>query len=105
MSWILIDDLNDIDKIPSGSAFRLFATKEGMKNGYWTPKGGLEYILIDIPGNEMFLSCLSDGEQGNTMCLLKKHGRSYVTGKEVKRMLLCDLHEVYVNKHPHYIVQ
>ena len=105
MHWISIENLDDNDKIARGAAFKLLPTKEGALIGNYIPKCGLIYILVDLPGEDhMCLTCLSEGEEGNTMSLLKKQG-TYVLGKEVKRMLLDKIQIVLINKMPKYEIK
>ena len=104
MSWMPIERLNNSDKIPKGVTFKLLPTKEGIAARNYIPENGLDYILIDLPEDYMCLSCLSEGEEGNTMSYLKKHKDGYVTGKEVKRMLLDNVQKVLINLSPKYVI-
>lgn len=106
MGWIPIDALKDDDKIASGVAFKLLPTSKGIRFGNYIPEKGLIYILVDLPEDHMCLSCISEGEQGNTMSYLKKHvGSTYVLGKEVKKILLDDIQFVLINMKPRYFVE
>jgi len=107
VSWINIKNLKDNEEILSGTAFHVLSTKKGREIGHWCPKEGYKYMLIDLPGEYMWLGCFSAGKEGNVMlCKLKKSTGIHrcVLGKEVKRMLLDDIQEVLINKNPHYTV-
>ena len=105
MSWISIYILKDNDKISKGVAFKLLPTPEGTIAHNYIPEEGLYYILVDLPGDHMCLSCISDGEQGNTMSYLKKDSDCYITGKEIKRILLDKTQLVLINMTPKYSVR
>jgi hypothetical protein len=86
-NWISIKGISDDMKIWSGSKVRLYNVFEGYKDKY------LEYLVCYIYGNNDYLqlTCLSQGEEGNIICVIKKDTPNhYSSGKELKRMMDID---------------
>lgn len=86
-NWISIKDISDDMIIWSGSKVRLYNVFEGYKDKY------LEYLVCYIYDNNDYLqlTCLSQGEEGNIICVIKKDKPNhYSTGKELKRMMDID---------------
>ncbi|MDQ0360768.1 hypothetical protein [Breznakia pachnodae] len=92
-NWIPIKDISDDMIIWSGSKVRLFNVFEESKK----EDTYLEYLVCYIYGNNDYLqlTCLSQGEAGNIICVIKKDKPNhYSTGKELKRMM--DIDNSYV---------
>ena len=101
IKWIPVENLRDDDIIPRGIALKFLPTDEGVKIGNYIPKEGLIYILVDLPGEFMCLSCISSGEEGNTMSYLKKH-KNGVISEELKRKTLDKIQKVLICFDPKY---
>ncbi|MDR3060712.1 MAG: hypothetical protein LBU57_01200 [Dysgonamonadaceae bacterium] len=104
--WIPIKDIKDDDKFYRGTAFKLLPTEAGKKIGHSYSEEGLEYIMFPFVGESEYMSliCLSVGEAGNTICNMKMADKWFVEGREIKRMLLSDLDEVFINPDARYQV-
>ncbi len=96
-----IKDISDDDKVYRGATFLFFSTPKGLECGVFIPDDGLTYILA----SNGFLVCLSIGEEGNITCQLDFGEKPYAIGKEIKRMLLCDLHDVYISPKMKYSIE
>ena len=101
IKWIPVEDLQDDDIIPKGVALKILPTDEGIKLGNYIPSDGLIYILVDLPGEFMCLSCISPGEVGNTMTYLRKQ-KNEVMGSELKKMMLDEIQRVFICFNPKY---
>ena len=87
MTYIPISQLNDDTKIWSGIIVRLYNIGLNVSN---KSKDYYEYLISEIYGNNEYLqlTCLSQGEAGNIICILKKDlPNHYALGKELKRMM------------------
>ncbi|MFI3231542.1 MAG: hypothetical protein R3Y29_08360, partial [bacterium] len=93
-----IKDINDKYIVWTGTSFLFLPTKKGLEFEVSIPKEGLLYILASNGS----LVCLSTGEEGNICSNLDFGKKTYVDGKEVKRMLLSDLQEVYISRKVKY---
>lgn len=111
MGWMLIDNLQDDEKIYLGECIRFYNTEKSIEDRCALPCGKddyLDYIVSEIYDNcEYFqLTCLTEGEGGNITCVLKRdNGGCFVTGKEIKRMLQTDLHKVLINTQPKIVIE
>ena len=84
MGWIPVSDLQDDSKIWAGNRVRIFNVGLNVIN---KSEDYFEYIVSFIYGDNQFLqlTCLSQGEGGNTVCVLKKDlPNHYATGRELK---------------------
>lgn len=91
--WVPLKDIADDEKIWSGTIARIYDGISRQDHFY-------DYMVTFIYDNTEYLqlSCLSQGEGGNIICVLKREpGRNYSTGKELKRMLGSEGHSVYIN--------
>ena len=87
MNWIPISQLSDDTKIWSGIIVRLYNVGLNVSD---KSKDYYEYLISEIYGNYEYLqlTCISQGEAGNIICILKKDSPNhYSTGKELKRMM------------------
>jgi hypothetical protein len=110
MSWMLIENIKDNDKIFKGACIRFYNTAKSITEHRALPCGEddpIDYIISAIYNNSEYyqLTCLTQGEGGNITCVLKRENGSYfVTGKEIKRMLQTDLYKVLIRKEPEIII-
>ena len=105
MCWKAIEKLRDDDKIGCGALIRFYDTDKAVAEGVGLLVEPMDYILSPIYGNSEYfqLVCLSAGEEGNIVCVLKCQGR-YTLGAEIKRMLVSGWYEVFINIEPKIIV-
>jgi len=84
--WILLHELSDDDKVWAGTIVRL-------DNVMLTPDDTIlcyDYLVSYINGDSEYLqlTCLTAGEAGNILCVLKKDlPNHFALGAELKRML------------------
>jgi hypothetical protein len=106
IGWILIDNMLDDEEIYTGVCIRFYNTAKGLAEQCALPCGKddpLDYVITEIYDNREYfqLTCLTEGEVGNITCVLKReNGNHFVTGKEIKRMLLTDLYKVLIHLQP-----
>jgi hypothetical protein len=82
--WMPLSDIKDNEKIWSGSRVRLYNVGLNVAD---KSEDYFEYIVSDIYANSQFLqlTCLSQGEGGNIICVLEKDKQNhYALGKELK---------------------
>jgi|GEM_PF-556039 hypothetical protein len=103
-AWQKLETINDNEKYYAGTTFLLLPIETGIKSRLSAiPKEGLYYLMAESRSNHRVfeLVCLSMGEQGNVSSVIDKEEHShYVTGKELKRMLLTDLHRTFICQDP-----
>jgi len=106
MSWKLIDELKDNDKIYKGTLIRFYDKEKAISEGVRLPIQPIDYIISPVYANNDYfqLTCLSKGEEGNITCVLKAQD-SYILGIEIKRMLLSDYYRVLINNKPDIVVK
>lgn len=106
MSWRLIEELKDDDKIYAGALIRFYNKDKAISDGAALWVEPTDYIVSSIYANTDYfqLTCLSKGEEGNIVCVLERQA-AYTLGREVKRMLYSDLYEVSINTEPEIIVK
>ena len=83
MDWIPLSKLDDNIKIWAGARIRLYGINDNAEDYY-------EYLVSFIYANSEYLQlvCLSQGEAGNIICVLKKDlPNHYALGKELKHMM------------------
>jgi hypothetical protein len=111
MDWMLIDNIQDDEKIYKGACFRFYNTEKSLAEQCALSCGKddhLDYVVTEIYDNiEYFqLTCLTEGEVGNITCVLKReNGNYFVTGKEIKRILQTDLYKVLINTQPKIFIK
>ncbi|MCL2023089.1 MAG: hypothetical protein FWG82_01820 [Oscillospiraceae bacterium] len=87
MNWLPLSELKDDEKIGTGRKIRLYnvgLNVESKADDYF------EYMVSFIYENNQHLqlTCLSQGEAGNIICVLEKDlPNHYAFGKELKRMM------------------
>ncbi len=96
-----IKDINDEYIVWRGTSFLFLPTKKGLECGCLIPNEGLIYILA----SNGYLVCLSSDEEGNISSHLDFGNNNYAIGKEIKRMLLSDLQDVYLSQKVKYTVE
>ena len=87
MNWISLSELKDDEKIWPGRKIRLYNIGLNVEN---RADDYLEYMASFIYNNDehLQLTCLSQGEEGNIICVLEKDlPNHYALGKELKRMM------------------
>lgn len=85
--WISLKDISDDMIIWSGTKVRLYNVFKGCES---KRDIYLEYLVCYIYDNNDYLqlTCLSQGEEGNIICVIKKDiPNHYSTGKELRRMM------------------
>ena len=95
MNWIPISQLSDDAKIWSGIIVKLYNVGLNVSD---KSKDYYEYLISEIYGNNEYLqlTCLSQGEAGNIICVLKKDlPNYYALGKELKRMM--DIENTFID--------
>ena len=95
MNYTPISQLNDNAKIWSGTIVRLYNIGLNVSDN---SKDYYEYLISEIYGNNEYLqlTCLSQGEAGNIICVLKKDlPNHYALGKELKRMM--DIENTFID--------
>jgi len=83
VNWIPLSEIDDNIKIWAGSRIRLYGINDNAEDYY-------EYLVSFIYANSEYLQlvCLSQGEAGNIICVLKKDlPNAYALGKELKYMM------------------
>jgi len=84
--WVSLNELSDDEQIWAGTVIRL-------DNVMFTPDDSVlcyDYLVSYINGDSEYLqlTCLTAGEAGNILCVLKKDlPNHYALGAELKRML------------------
>ncbi|WP_221637611.1 hypothetical protein [Listeria booriae] len=94
--WFSLKEIDYSFQIWSGAVVRVYEGSEYEENY-------LDYIVSFIYDNIDYLqlTCLSKGEEGNIVCVLKKVvGEHYVLGEELKKMMDYENQVVLVNCHP-----
>ena len=87
--WLSINEISDEEKIWAGTIIRL----ENVTDMPGYSMTNFDYLISYIFGNSEYLqlSCLTAGEAGNILCVLKKDlPNHYALGAELKRMLGCE---------------
>jgi len=90
MEWLPLANLNDDTKIWAGTKVRIYNVGLNVSN---KSDDYYDYLVSFIYGNNDFLqlTCLSQGEAGNIICVIKKDSPNhFATGKELKRMIGMD---------------
>lgn len=99
--WIPVREISDETQIWSGTIVRVFGVNNSEKEFY-------DYIVSFIYDNNDYLqlTCLSQGEGGNIICVLQTEPSSnYSLGRELKRMMDDGTDSVFVNFNPECIVK
>jgi len=103
-AWQELKTITDNEKYYAGTTFLLLPIETGIKSELSTiPKEGLYYLMAESRSNHRVfeLVCLSIGELGNVSSVIDKEEHfHHVTGKELKRMLLTDLHQTLICQDP-----
>ncbi|WP_136479696.1 hypothetical protein EPD62_002215 [Acetivibrio thermocellus] len=100
-NWIPISEISDDTQIWSGTIVRVFGVNNCKEDFY-------DYIVSFIYDNTDYLqlTCLTQGEGGNILCVLKTEPNSnYSLGRELKRMMDDGTNSVFVNFAPECIVK
>ena len=87
MEWIPVPKISDEKIIWAGMKVRLYGVGLNVED---KTDDYLEYIVSFIYGNDEFmqLTCLSQGEAGNILCVIKKDSPNhFARGKQLKRMM------------------
>ncbi|KGR85311.1 hypothetical protein [Lysinibacillus odysseyi] len=99
--WIPVREISDETQIWSGTIVRVFGVNNSEKEFY-------DYIVSFIYDNNDYLqlTCLSQGEGGNIICVLQTEPSSnYSLGRELKRMMDDGTDSVFVNFNPECVVK
>lgn len=102
MNWKLIDELHNDEKIHYGALIRFYNKDKAVTKCSNLPIEPCDYIISPIYANDDYfqLICLSQGEEGSIGGILKRQ-EYYVTGAEIKKMLVSDLYKILININPH----
>ncbi|NMD72721.1 hypothetical protein HHO41_21065 [Bacillus sp. DNRA2] len=98
--WISVKEIADDTRIWSGTIVRIFRgalNEDNCEDSYY------DYIVSFIYDNTDYLqlTCLSQGEGGNIVCVLQTEPNSnYSLGRELKRMMDDGKDSVFVNFSP-----
>lgn len=99
--WIPVREISEETQIWSGTIVRVFGVNNSEKEFY-------DYIVSFIYDNNDYLqlTCLSQGEGGNIICVLQTEPSSnYSLGRELKRMMDDGTDSVFVNFNPECVVK
>jgi len=83
VNWIPLSEIDDNIKIWAGYRIRLYGINDNTDDYY-------EYLVSFVYDNNEYLQlvCLSQGEAGNIICVLKKDlPNAHALGKELKHMM------------------
>ncbi|WP_322536081.1 hypothetical protein [Bacillus altitudinis] len=103
--WITVQEVEDDTQIWAGTVVRVFTeelNKDNLEGNFY------DYIVSFIYDNNEYLqlTCLTQGEGGNIVCVLQTEPNSnYSLGKELKRMMDDGTNSVFVKFSPECIVK
>ncbi len=111
MNWMLIDNIQDDEKIYKGACIRFYNTAKSLEEQCALPCGRddfLDYIVTEIYDNRKYFqfTCLTEGEVGNITCVLRReNGNRFIIGKEIKRMLQSNLYKIFIHTQPKIVIK
>ncbi|MGG3129934.1 hypothetical protein ABEO94_05925 [Bacillus pumilus] len=103
--WISVREIEDDTRIWAGTIIRVFKeeiNKDNIEDNFY------DYIVSFIYDNNEYLqlTCLTQGEGGNIVCILQTEPNSnYSLGNELKRMMDDGSNSVFVKFSPECIVK
>ncbi|MCY7580440.1 hypothetical protein [Bacillus altitudinis] len=103
--WISVQEVENDTQIWAGTVVRVFTeelNKDNLEGNFY------DYIVSFIYDNNEYLqlTCLTQGEGGNIVCVLQTEPDSnYSLGKELKRMMDDGTNPVFVKFSPECIVK
>ncbi|MGE6630409.1 hypothetical protein [Bacillus sp. NPDC077027] len=103
--WISVSEVKDDTQIWAGTIVRVFReelNKDNSEDNFY------DYIVSFIYDNTEYLqlTCLTQGEGGNIVCVLQTEpGSNYSLGRELKRMMDDGKESVFMKFSPNCIVK